>query len=59
MRIEFELEKTTKGALRYQELKDGEPITVEQGARIGTLYIRKEAIAGRPQRIMVTVEVEA
>jgi hypothetical protein len=38
----FKLEKTTKGAVRYQEIDDnGAP--ADAWAKIGTLYVRKTA----------------
>ena len=58
--VRFELEKETKGALRYQEDEKGEAI--EQAlAKIGTLYMRKSAFeqgAAFPQTLRVTVETE-
>jgi len=41
--VRFELEKETKGALRYQEI-DEKGEAIEQAlAKIGTLYMRKSA----------------
>lgn len=50
--LRFELEKTTKGAVRYQEVRNGDSFV------IGALYIRKSALAlaGEPPKtIHVTV----
>lgn len=57
MRIKFELEKETKGAVRYTEVQANqldEPI-------IGTLYIRKSGLGklgykSIPSSLMVAVE---
>lgn len=53
----FKLEKPTKGALRYQEVaSDGTVLTIGDGAKIGTLYVRKSALDGdQPQKISVEV----
>lgn len=52
MVVMFALERETKGALRYNEVEEaGKPPV------IGTLYIKKYAVVGQPQRITVTVEV--
>jgi hypothetical protein len=57
--VRFELEKETKGALRYQEI-DEKGEAIEQAlAKIGTLYMRKNAFeqgAAFPQTLRVTVE---
>ena len=59
--VRFELEKETKGALRYQEI-DEKGEAIEQAlAKIGTLYMRKSAFeqgAAFPQTLRVTVETE-
>ena len=50
------LERETKGAVRYQEVRDGTPVDIHD-AVIGTLYIRKAALTGPvPKYIRVTVE---
>ena len=54
--LKFEVEKETKGAVRYQEVGDnGEPAFAPQ---IGTLYVRKSAMSdGKvPKHLTVTVE---
>lgn len=53
----FVLEKPTKGAIRYQETaSDGTKVSIGDGAKIGTLYIRKTALDGdQPQKIRVEV----
>lgn len=56
--LNFALEKTTPGAVRFQEVDAaGEKITISAGAMIGTLYVRKTALNGViPQHLKVTVE---
>lgn len=54
--IEFSLEKETPGALRYAETKNGKPVKISDGAKIGTLYLRKDGISGQPDKLKVTVE---
>ena len=53
----FELERETKGAIRYQELDDaGAPVKIGEGAALGTLYIRKSAlVAPWPKSITVII----
>lgn len=57
--IEFILDRTTPGTARYQEVDaQGKPVRTREGAKIGTLYIRKTALSGQlPQRIRATIEV--
>ncbi len=44
MKVYLKLEKTTPGAVRYQETRDnGEVFKVQEGAVLGTLYVRKTA----------------
>lgn len=52
--VEFELEKTTKGALKYQETK----VAAGQEPKIGTLYLRKAHFPGEPKSVKVTVETK-
>ena len=56
------LDRETKGALRYQEV-NGEGIALEigAGAKVGTLYIRKDAFpAGvAPKGVAVTINYVA
>lgn len=54
---QFQLEKATPGALRFQEVaSDGTKISIADGAKIGTLYVRKSALDGEvPQK--ATVEI--
>lgn len=55
VQLEFEVERETKGTIRYAEVKRGEfdePV-------VGTLYVRKSAFKAEgkvPQRLTVTVE---
>jgi hypothetical protein len=58
---QFKVEKETKGTFKYQQVKpDGSPHTIEAGAQIGSLYIRKSAFAegAAPQKITITVAKE-
>lgn len=51
--LRFKLEKTTPGALRYQELgDDGLPKKIENGAKVGTLYVRKSAVDGDEPKML-------
>lgn len=54
--VALQLEKETKGALRYQEVgPSGAPVELAD-AVIGTLYVRKSAMEGKtPEAISVTV----
>jgi hypothetical protein len=57
--VRFKLEKETKGALRYQEVDEKEEAIEQAWAKIGTLYMRKNAFergAAFPQALRVTVE---
>lgn len=53
--ITMKLDKETKGAVRYQEVKqEGQP------ALMGSLYVRKLAIGSAvPQEITVTIDTGA
>lgn len=53
----FLFERETKGAVRYQEINaQGEPISTNDGAKIGTLYLRKSALGSDiPQKVSVSV----
>lgn len=56
MKLDFVIEKETKGAVQYKECKaDGSMRSVSEGAAIGTLYLRKSALEGR---IPKTIQVE-
>ena len=51
--LTFKLERTTKGALKYQEadVPEGtEPV-------VGTLYLRKARTPGEPQSLTMTITV--
>ena len=56
--VTFSFEKETKGAVRYQETDaSGVPIKIEDGAKIGTLYVRKSALNGNmPMKLKATLE---
>lgn len=54
--INMLLERETKGALRYAEVDEqGNQVEAADGAKIGTLYIRKTALQGAPKAITVSV----
>jgi hypothetical protein len=56
--VAFAFARETKGALRYEEIDaHGNPLPIEAGAQIGTLYIRKSALkdGAQPQRIEVAI----
>ena len=57
--VHFALERKTAGALRYKEIvgpDDETPVTVNEGAKIGTLYIRKSTFGEKhPRRLSVRV----
>ena len=49
-KLNFEYEKETKGAYRFKE------IPVDGKFVVGTLYIRKTAMAVAPKRLVVTID---
>lgn len=55
--VQMVLEKTTKGAARYQEVDStGKPLKSDaDGAKITSLYLRKAGIGGEPPQA-ITVE---
>lgn len=57
IKAHFALERETKGAVRFQETDaNGAPITIENGASIGTLYVRKTALnRAVPRKLYVEV----
>lgn len=60
MNVNFRLEKTTPGALRFQEVDEhGTPLKIGAGAVIGTLYVRKTAFANgeEPKSLAIAVTV--
>ena len=58
LKLTFLLEHETKGALRYSECgPDGQFISIMDGAKVGTLYLRKSAVAPDvPKKISVTIQ---
>jgi len=61
LKVTFQKERETKGAIRFQEIdpETGTPRTKdEEGMVIGTLYFRKTGLAGSPNRVVITVEVQ-
>ena len=56
MNVEFTLEKETPGSLRFQENNGGKVVQVADGAKIGTLYVRKDALDGdTPKKLKVEI----
>ena len=54
--VEFALETETKGAFRFQETKGGKTLKIADGAKIGTLYVRKDALDGdAPKKLKVEI----
>jgi len=60
MTLAFAFERETKGAVRYQETKNGEPVEIGAGAVIGSVYVRKDALIGGaiPRRLLVTISFD-
>jgi len=59
--VSFQFERETKGAVRFQEVDDkGNVLSMGDGAKIGTLYIRKSAFNGEgtPKKIQLAVTVQ-
>ena len=60
MQLNFVLEKTTPGAVRYMQVDDtGKQLRGDDdGATAPTIYLRKKAFIGKvpPERLKVTVE---
>lgn len=57
-KLQFKLDKETKGAVRYQEIEAATDNALRgDDAVVGTLYIRKQAFAGEeyPQQLTVTI----
>ncbi len=66
VQVNFVLERTTRGALRYQEVNlVGEPLGMQdEDTVIGTLYLRKWGLrtqglreGHQPNNITVTIEI--
>lgn len=55
--LKFKLERETKGAVRYQETdNNGNELDIANGAKVGTLYLRKTALSGViPANLQVTI----
>ncbi len=56
--VKFKMKNDTPGALRYEEVDSkGKPRTKdEEGAIIGSLYLRKQAVEGaQPEFVDVTI----
>lgn len=54
--FKLKLVNETKGALKFEEIDAAGNPTVEV---CGTLYLRKSAVAGKPQFLNATVSFEA
>ena len=54
--VRFELERETKGAIRYMEVDEDQEAVEGDAKVIGTLYIRKTAFKGKvPTALTVTI----
>lgn len=56
MTRDFTLEKETLHTYRYAEVSVPNNGGLDVGPMCGTVYIRKEALPTKPQRIRVTIE---
>ena len=59
MKVYLKLRNETKGALRYEEVrKDGTIFTVQEGAPLGSMYMRKSAYpeGNYPENLTVDIE---
>lgn len=58
LKVKFAFEKSTAGAHRFQEVdKDGNTLTTNDGAMIGTLYLRKSGVGDTaPKGLEVTIK---
>ena len=53
----FQLERETKGAVRYMEVDDKDK-PIQEDFKIGILYFRKSAFGAKiPERLTITVDV--
>lgn len=57
-KAEFTVERETKGAVLYREVKDGNDVAIGNGAKVGTWYVRKDAFPPNaiPKNIRLAVE---
>lgn len=61
MTVHFLLERETKGAIRYFETTSAEGVTpfdIKEGAKIGTLYVRKSAFPEGKIPLRLEVEIK-
>jgi len=57
MNIVFQFRNSTKGAHRYEEIDlQGTVLKMSEGAKIGTMYIRKSAMPEAPQHLIIVIE---
>lgn len=56
----FKLRNETKGAVRYEQIDaNGKPFTIEMGALVGTLYLRKAALdVDAPKRLKIDITTQ-
>lgn len=54
----MQLERETKGALRYKEVQTDGKLTGDMYA-VGTLYVRKNFFTNIPKDLKVTIETES
>lgn len=57
--VNFQFERSTKGAHRFQEVDDkGKVLTTNDDAVVGTLYLRKSGVGDKePKNAKVTIEL--
>ena len=61
MTVYLKLRNETKGALRYDEVRqDGTSFSVQQGAPLGSMYMRKSAFpnSAYPERLTVDITID-
>lgn len=54
-KLNFRIEKETPGALQYKEYGEDGKKADNTTAMVGTLYVRKSAVDGKPGVLHVTV----
>ena len=54
--LNYVLEKTTPGAVRYMQVDDSGQQLKGEDAMAGTIYFRKKQLGDAPQKLKVTVE---
>lgn len=60
LKLKFVKDKETAGAFRFQESdSDGAPLAIADGAKVGTIYLRKSALkkGAKVNSLDVTIKV--